>query len=1030
MKGLFLMVLALAASCAQAQQPRFTAGHNEWNADSLGNIRAVVEVAGSGRLAKAVINWRRPDEHPELKRIIVQDGQTSKLVEGSLIGAITNESGEVFFQPVSGKGTYYIYYMPYKNEGRSNYPKGVYLSPARGAGLAAAGGAGAGSGGAGAGSGAAADVVASVREIESIDSFNTFYPMEVIATSKETRALLATVSRKDYLVFPEDRLYPVKMKTRLPQHWATRPYRLAFTGEASRGENYSYQLGVYALSSLSRVRVVFSDLHGPQGAILSKEKMSCLNNSGIDYTGKPFIKTVDVAAGEIQPLWCLLDIPAAVPAGLYTGTVTIQADGAAPSTVAIRLHIKEEVLADGGISHPEEQTRLHWLNSTLMQDNTVIAPYTPLKVTGQTIGLLGRQLLIGGDGLPAQIQTFFTPEMTGYTPTPNDLLSGPIHFTIIDGRRQQMVLQNSGVVFTKQEAGTVEWTATSSNSSVNMQVMARLEFDGFLSYRVKVTTLQDIDLDDISMIIPFRKSMAKYMMGLGLKGGICPDNFDWKWQVATKNQDGAWIGTVNAGLQYSLRDEKYTRPLNTNFYLQKPLLLPSSWGNGDSGGNGVKGGIRLVTADNTVSVQNFSGSRSMHAGDTLYYNVTFLITPFHPLNTDFQWATRFYHRYNAIDSIRAMGATVVNIHHATPINPWINYPFIEWRAMKQYIDEAHSKGLKVKIYNTVRELSDRAYELFPMRSLGHEIYSPGKGGGFSWLQEHVKEDYIPAWFVPELKDAALINSGMSRWHNYYVEGMNWLVQNVGIDGIYLDDVAFDRVTMKRIKRVLTQGGAGDPGGAGSQSGAGGMVSHPGIIDLHSANQYNKNDGFNNSANLYMEHFPYLNRLWFGEYFDYEKNDPAFFLTEVSGIPFGLMGEMLQNGGNAWRGMVYGMTNRMPWSENADPRPIWKIWDEFGMAGSEMIGYWSGHCPVTTSDSLVLATVYLRKGSALVAIGSWAAGDTTIHLNIDWKQLGIDPARAVITAPAIANFQPAAVFVPGSAIPVPKNKGWILLINEK
>jgi len=29
--------------------------------------------------------------------------------------------------------------------------------------------------------------------------------------------------------------------------------------------------------------------------------------------------------------------------------------------------------------------------------------------------------------------------------------------------------------------------------------------------------------------------------------------------------------------------------------------------------------------------------------------------------------------------------------------------------------------------------------------------------------------------------------------------MNWLVQNVSIDGIYLDDVAFDRVTMKRIK---------------------------------------------------------------------------------------------------------------------------------------------------------------------------------------------------------------------------------------
>ena len=253
---------------------------------------------------------------------------------------------------------------------------------------------------------------------------------------------------------------------------------------------------------------------------------------------------------------------------------------------------------------------------------------------------------------------------------------------------------------------------------------------------------------------------------------------------------------------------------------------------------------------------------------------------------------------------------------------------------------------------------------------------------------------------------------MNRWHNYYVEGMNWLVKNTGIDGIYLDDVAFDRVTMKRIKRVLTD------------------QNHPGIIDLHSANQYNKNDGFNNSAMLYMEHFPYLNRLWFGEYFDYENNKPDFFLTEVSGIPFGLMGEMLQDGGNAWRGMVYGMTNRMPWSDAADPRPIWKVWDAFGMKGSEMLGYWSSRCPVKTDNDLVLVTVYKKPGSSLLAIASWADTSTLIHLQINWKQLGLDPAKISIEAPEITNFQPGRLFKPGEAIPVEKSRGWLLIIKEK
>ena len=272
------------------------------------------------------------------------------------------------------------------------------------------------------------------------------------------------------------------------------------------------------------------------------------------------------------------------------------------------------------------------------------------------------------------------------------------------------------------------------------------------------------------------------------------------------------------------------------------------------------------------------------------------------------------------------------------------------------------------------------------------------------------DEYIPAWFVPELKDAAIINSGMNRWHNYYVEGMNWLTQNVGIDGIYLDDVAFDRVTMKRIKRVLTKDG------------------HPGILDLHSANQYNKRDGFNNSANLYMEHFPYLNKLWFGEYFDYEKNDPDFFLTEVSGIPFGLMGEMLQDGGNAWRGMVYGMTNRMPWSDNADPRPIWKLWDEFGIKGSEMIGYWSENCPVKTNNEKVLATVYKKNGASLISIAGWAETDVNVRLIIDWKKLGIDPTKAKMIAPFIKNFQAGKTFALDAEIPVAKGKGWLLLVK--
>jgi len=993
-KGLLGFTFLFLCSTVFSQELSFTNCTSCWNPDSLGNHRVVLQFYNTGKYAKAIIPWRRRDENPQDKRIIIEDAKTQQRILNVKSGTLNREFGEIYFEPVSGPGIYYVYYMPYKNEGRSNYPKGVYLKP---------------------------DITASfnwldelkegntiplatVKEMQSIDSFNTFYPMEIIATKNETAALVQKNRSSAYLIFPEDRLHSIRMTDDLPQRWIERGPKDSFSGTALKRENFAFQLGIYALQNLENVKINFSDLRSSNGKTISSKNIFCINTNGTSYDGKSFIKNLDVAKNKVQALWCGVNIAESVMAGIYQGKALISADGKSPRQIRLTLTVSNTVAKNGGVNEPWKMTRLRWLNSTMAQENTVIAPYTDLSVKDNIISLLGRKVEINKDGFPEQIQTFFTPEMTSYSSQPNDLLTEAIHFHFTKENGKNMALKSQGLQFTKKEPGTIQWKATSANDTLQMEVSASIEFDGFVAYTVKVTALQNADFKDITMHIPFKKEVTKYMMGLGQKGGYRPENFEWKWDVAHKNQDGVWIGNVNAGLQYSLRDEKYVRPLNTNFYLQKPLLLPSSWGNDN------KGGITIGEKGNSILANNYSGERNMNKGDVLYYNFNLLITPFHTINTDFQWATRFYHAYKPIDTIKATGATIINIHHATAINPYINYPFIAWKAMKAYVDSAHETGLKVKIYNTIRELSDHAYETFAMRSLNHEIYSAGKGGGFSWLQEHLGGDYIPAWFVPELKDAAIINSGANRWHNYYVEGMNWLTQNVGIDGIYLDDVAFDRITMKRIKRVLTKDG------------------HPGIIDLHSANQYDKADGFNNSANLYMEHFPYLNRLWFGEYFDYEKNPPDFFLTEVSGIPFGLMGEMLQSGGNPWRGMIYGMTNRMPWSDNADPRPIWKVWDDFGMQGTQMIGYWVDTNPVKTDNEKILATVYKKKDKSLISIASWDNGDAYIKLNIDWKKLGIDSSKAAIVAPEIKNFQAERTFKINEKIPVEKGKGWLLIVK--
>ena len=49
--------------------------------------------------------------------------------------------------------------------------------------------------------------------------------------------------------------------------------------------------------------------------------------------------------------------------------------------------------------------------------------------------------------------------------------------------------------------------------------------------------------------------------------------------------------------------------------------------------------------------------------------------------------------------------------------------------MRAYVADAHRRGMRVKIYYTVRELTNHAPELFALRSLGDEVIARGPGGG-------------------------------------------------------------------------------------------------------------------------------------------------------------------------------------------------------------------------------------------------------------------------------------------------------------
>ena len=286
-------------------------GTGSWDSDSLGNHRVVLRVNGTADVVTARIPWRRRDHHPETKHIYIVDGSTNRIVTQYRWSVINREYGEVEFAPPTSPGTYYIHYLLYRHRGSRNYPKGYYLPFEAGDERFLS-------------EGNATRAAAELVRFEAIDSFNTFFPMEVIATRAETDDLAKQFPSLQYLLFPEDRSNAISMTKDLPAKWIADGPRNDFRGTADRGEFYSFQAGLYAMrQAISDLAVGFSDLRSSTGDVIPASAFSCFNTGGVDWEGKRFTKTVSVPKGQVQALWMGVQVPTDARPGIYTATVTV-----------------------------------------------------------------------------------------------------------------------------------------------------------------------------------------------------------------------------------------------------------------------------------------------------------------------------------------------------------------------------------------------------------------------------------------------------------------------------------------------------------------------------------------------------------------------------------------------------------------------------------------------------------------------------------------------------------------------------------
>ena len=200
--ALIPICIALVSALAAQTGPRNPAAQGAaaipyttgtWDADTLGNHRVVLEVDAPADAVRARIPWRRRDTNPEQKNLLVFDAQSGARIvnvvrvtdhagrrrprlpadvrEGPLLRLLPPERRVRPFELPEGRlpGT------------RADTARPEWLAKHRLAADASAA----------PGQKAPALPLARVVEFQAIDELNCFYPMEVIATARETQALLA-----------------------------------------------------------------------------------------------------------------------------------------------------------------------------------------------------------------------------------------------------------------------------------------------------------------------------------------------------------------------------------------------------------------------------------------------------------------------------------------------------------------------------------------------------------------------------------------------------------------------------------------------------------------------------------------------------------------------------------------------------------------------------------------------------------------------------------------------------------------------
>ena len=931
-----------------------------WNIWPNRVVFEVVTPAGAA-VARAEAVWRRSTLSIRLRGLKLLHAESGTLVQDVRLIHYDQERVSIDFRPIAGNGRYDLYY------GAAEVP---YFDPApEWATLSIA----------------AKDPPRAIpRRIEARCALDSFYPMEVVALAAEKAALLAAYPEASYLVFPEDRDRPIRLRTELPVHWAQKGPAPTLVLHADRNEYRVFQLGVWACrADLPDVQVnatscVVTDLHSPNGVIPAR-RIQCLtleSRARHLYMGRP-TPPFATPQGEVRALWFGIDLPPDCAPGEYTGAVVVQPLGHPATSVTLHLHVSDVVVPEKGDHDLWRLSRLRWLESEAGLSDAVYTPFAPLVLSDdrRILSTWGHTFVLDSMGLIQQVRA-----------GAEDILDAPVALqTHCAG--QPVVWKPSAMDIVEHAPDHITWHGQARAGALHLTIEGRLEFDGSAVLTLDVGAEQHCVIESLALILPWRIEHAELATGMGYRGKRVGDR---TWRLLQRDFEYGpcvWLGSMRAGLGWLTESgEPWEEPARVD-------------------------AATIQEHDGAVTLQANFGAHTVGPDRPWRLRFALLPTPVRPPDPR-HWQFRYMHvggdfrpgdndtpqsflrdECQRLEEAKAIGVRRLNLHDWW--GPAFNYPW-QWEdpdnetasSLARLTAEAHKRGLYVKVYNSGRELSTLAPEFWALveeasRGQVSAIADPHLARQRfhdAWHENHLPDDFAQGW--PRLSpgygnEHSVVVGCAHRYGNFYLESVRYMTRFFGTDGAYWD-------------------GAEYPYPSWNRNAGFGYIDHTGVlrptltylaarelakrmwvmlrqekpeatIDSHHGNTL-----LTSPTAEHMLCLPFIDSIWHGEGYDYDRLDPWAWLVEIAGLPFGVPSELLAGEEYIGRAMLFGIWPRAGWCAGTEKqRRLWAFFDYFGIQDAAMIGWWETPAAVVGDRPETYVTAFAHPlHGVLLAISSW------------------------------------------------------------